>query len=146
MSAFVNYSTSLTEHGDAARFQGLRLTSYEFQMLAVEEVVGRTLLPDDDQPSRQRVVMLGYGLWQRRFGGDPNIVGETLTLNGSGYTVVGVLPQNFAIPNAETELVVPLVLDNDPLRNVRDSNFLRVFARLKPGSYREQVQADLAAI
>jgi putative ABC transport system permease protein len=90
--------------------------------------------------------MLSYGLWQRRFGGTSEVLGKTLTLNGDSYTIVGVLPPRFVIPNAETEIMVPLRMDQDPRRTERGSNFLRVVARLKPGVTPAQAEADLGAI
>ena len=68
--------------------------------------------------------MLGYGLWQRRFGGDPAVIGSTQVLNGESYAVVGVLPRDFVIPNAETDVVAPLHLAAEPRRTNRGTNFL----------------------
>jgi putative ABC transport system permease protein len=146
MAAFANWGANLTERGDPARLQGIRLTPNAFEMLGVEAALGRTLLPDDGRPESQRVVVLSYGTWQRRFGADPGLIGKTLVLNNDSYTVVGVLPQDFVIPNAETEMVTPLLMETDPRRTERGSNFLRAFARMRPDVSREQVQADLAAI
>lgn len=147
IAAFANWSANLTANGDPERLQGLRISANAFQMLGVEAVVGRALLPADDTPGQQRVVVLSYGLWQRRFGADPQLMGKTLTLNGASYTVVGVLPPQFFFPIREAELAVPLCPDADPWRGVRNStNFLRALARLKPGVTREQAEADLTAV
>jgi len=140
------WGVNLTGQGEAERLQGVRISANALQMLGVEAAAGRTLLPDDDQPSNPRVAMLSYGLWQRRFAGATEALGKALTLNGDSYTVVGILPPRFVIPNAETEIVTPLRMDQDPRRNERGSNFLRVLARLKPGVTPQQTQADLAAI
>src|SRR5690348_4660376 len=91
MVAFVDWSANLTDRGDPERLQGVRISADVFQMLGAKSVRGRTLLPDDDNSSSERVVVLTYGLWQRRFGSDNSIVGKTLTLNGAPYQVVGVL-------------------------------------------------------
>jgi len=147
IAAFANWSANLTDHGDPDRLQGLRISAGAFQMLGVEAMVGRALLPADDTPGQQRVVVLSHGLWQRRFGADPRLVGEKLTLNGDSYTVVGVLPPQFFFPIREAELAIPLAPDADPWRDVRTSvNFLRAVARLKPGITREQAEADLTAV
>ncbi|MCI0355473.1 MAG: ABC transporter permease, partial [Acidobacteria bacterium] len=147
IAAFANWSANLTDRGDPERFQGLRISACAFQMLGVEAVVGRTLLPADDTAGQQSVVVLSYGLWQRRFGADRRLVGDTLTLNGVSYTVVGVLPPQFLFPIREAELAIPLAPDADPLRSVRTSvNFLRAVGRLKPGVTREQAEADLTAV
>ena len=147
IAAFANWSVNLTDRGDPERLQGLRISANSFQMLGVEAVVGRALLPADDTPGQERVVVLSHGLWQRRFGADPQMVGKTLTLNGAGYTVVGILPPQFFFPIREAELAIPLAPDADPWRGVRTSvNFLRALARLKPGVTREQAEADLTAV
>ena len=147
IAAFANWSANLTDRGDPERLQGLRISAGAFQMLGVQAVIGRALLPADDTPGQQRVVVLSYGLWQRRFGADPRLVGDKLILNGDSYTVVGVLPPQFFFPIKEAELAIPLAPDADPWRDVRSSvNFLRALARLKPGVTRAQAEADLTAV
>lgn len=143
---FAIWPANLTGQGEAERFQGVRISANALQMLGVEAAVGRALVSEDDNPNNPRVVMLSYGLWQRRFGGTSEALGKTLTLNGDPYTVVGVLPPRFVIPNAETEIMVPLRMNQDPRRTERGSNFLRVLARLKPGVTSAQAQADLTTI
>ncbi len=146
VAPFAIWPANLTGEGEAERLQGVRMSANAMQMLGVEAAAGRTLAPDDDNPNNTRVVMLSYGLWQRRFGGTSEVLGKTLTLNGDSYTIVGVLPPRFVIPNAETEIMVPLRMDQDPRRTERGSNFLRLVARLKPGVTPAQAEADLAAI
>src|SRR5262245_20835813 len=147
IAAFANWSATLTDRGDPERLQGLRISANAFEMLGVGAEVGRVLLPADDTPGRERVVVVGHGLWRRRFGSDPHLVGQTLSLNGAGYTVVGILPPQFFFPIREAELAVPLAPDADPWRGARNSvNFLRALARLKPGVTREQAEADLNAV
>jgi putative ABC transport system permease protein len=140
------WGVNLTGSGETERLQGVRISSDTFRTLGVEAEFGRTLQLDDEKTSAERVAMLSHGLWQRRFGGDPGVIGRTLTLNGDSYTVVGILPRDFVIPNLETEIVTPLRLDSDPRREERGSNFLRVIGRLKPGVRAAQAQKDLAAI
>ena len=140
------WPANLTGQGEAERLQGVRISANALQMMGVEAAAGRALLPDDDNPNNARVVMLSYSIWQRRFGGSSETLGKTLTLNGDPYTVVGILPPRFVIPNAETEIMIPLRMDQDPRRTERGSNFLRVLARLKPGVTSAQAQADLTAI
>ncbi len=145
IAAFANWGANLTDKGEPEGLQGVRLSSHAFQMFGVEAAVGRTLITEDDNPGNARVVVLSYGLWQRRFGGDAGLIGRAVTLNGDAYTVVGVLPPHFTIPNAEIEIAIPLRLEADPRRGDRSLSFLRVFARLKPGVTVEQAHADLAA-
>ena len=147
IAAFANWSANLTGQGEPERLQGLRISANAFELLGVEAAVGRALMPDDDTPGQQRVVVLSYGLWQRRFGADPQLVGKTLILNGAGYTVVGVLPPQFFFPIREAELAIPLAPDADPWRGVRNStNFLRGVARLRPGVTSAQAEADLTEV
>ena len=146
LAAFANWGVNFTGGGDPERWQGIRLSGTAFQMLGVEAVAGRALTGDDDNPQSARVVVLSHALWQRRFGGDPGVVGKTLLLNGDVYAVAGVLPSSFTIPNAETQVITSLRLDSDPRRNERGSNFLRVFGRLKRGVTADQARADLASV
>ena len=145
-AAYANWGANLLEGGEPERLQGIRLTAGALRMLGVQAISGRVFAPEDGRAGSARVVLLSHALWVRRFGGDPSIVGRTLTLSGDGYTVLGILPPPFLIPGAETDIVVPLVLETDPRRAERGSNFLRVLARLKPAVTRQQAQADLAAV
>lgn len=101
----------------------------------------------DDEPGQRHVVVLTHECWQRRFGGDPQIVGRSLILNGEGYEVIGIAPRDFSLPNPQAELAIPLAPDVDPLRNERGSvNFLRLIGRLKSDVTINQAEADLAGI
>lgn len=146
MVAFGSWNANLTGTGDPERLAGIRITANAFQMLGVEAAAGRCLQLEDSQPGSQRTVMLSYGVWQRLFGGDRGIIGNTITLNGDSYTVVGVMPRTFIIPGADTDIATPVVLETDPRRSDRGANFLRVFARLKPGYTPQQVQGEMNSI
>jgi predicted permease len=146
IAAFANWGANLTDKGEAERVQGVRLSAHAFEMLGVEAAVGRTLIAEDDRPDKPRVVVVSYGLWQRRFGGERGLIGRTVSLNGDAYTVVGVLPKEFVIPNAEVEIATPLRIEADPRRGERGSNFLRVLARLKHDATAGEARTDLAAI
>jgi putative ABC transport system permease protein len=104
------------------------------------------VLAPEDETRERRVAVMTYGLWQRRFGGDPNLIGKEVALNGGSYTVVGVLHPRFLFPFREAELAVPLTLQSDPRRVDRGANFLRVVARLAPAVTLAQAKADLNAI
>src|SRR5262245_5215902 len=146
VAAFANWGANLTGTGEPERLQGVRITARVFQMLGAEPAAGRTLLPEDDQLDKLSVAVLSYKLWQRRFGGERSVIGQKLTLNGDSYTVVGVLPPEFIIPNAEIDVAIPLRMESDVRRSERGSNFLRVLARLKEGVTVEQARADLASV
>ena len=144
--AFSTWGVNLRGGAETERLQGIRISAEAFQNLGVKAAAGRTLSPDDEKPDGPPVVMLGYGLWQRRFGGAPGVIGSTQLVNGDIYTVVGVLPRDFVIPNAEIEIVAPLRLETEPRRTNRGTNFLRLMARLKPGFTPAQAQLELGAI
>jgi len=109
LAAYSGGGFTLTGRGAPERIQGARGSADFFKALGVEPILGRAFQPGEDSPGAANVVLLSYGFWQRRFGGDAAIVGQSLTLNGSPYTVIGVLPPNFQFaPRGGAELsVVP---------------------------------------
>ena len=141
LGAFANWSANLTGLGTAERLQGMRTSANAFAVLQVGAIVGRTIEPGDGDAGR--TVVLGHGLWTRRFGGDPGVVGRALVLNGAPYTMVGVLPKSFVFPIRDAELAVPIV-EADARRTEGDVAFLRVIGRLKPGvsAVRSEQYAD----
>ncbi|MEW6737122.1 MAG: ABC transporter permease, partial [Acidobacteriota bacterium] len=148
LAAFANWSANLTGTDEPERIQGTRISAHAFELLGVKAALGRTLLPSDDQPGNQNVMVISHSFWQRRFGANPSVLGQRVLLNGINYEIVGVLPQNFLFPfYAESELAVPLAPEADPLRHVRSSiSFLRLLARLKPGVSLSQAEAELNGI
>ena len=122
-----------------------------FSVLGVEALLGRTLLPEDGQPNQPRVVVIGYALWQRRFGGDPKIVGRHLNINRNEATVVGVMPSGFqwfikkgSLTSKPPEIWSPFLITNE--FRVRHGRFLTVVGRLKPGVTLAQAQAEMTTI
>ena len=144
--AFSSWGANLRGPNETERLQGIKISPGALQNLGVVAAAGRIFMSDDEKPDSARLVMLSYGVWQRRFGGDPHIIGTTQILNGDSYTVIGVLPREAVIPNAEIDVIAPLNLDTDERRTERGTNFLRLMARLKPGVTPQQAQAELAAI
>src|SRR6476659_4290064 len=95
-------------------------------------------------PGAERVVVLTYGLWQRRFGGDANLIGQPFELNGANYILVGILPPEFFFPIPEAEIAVPLVPDADPWRLNRNTvNFLRLVGRTRRGISPARAEAEM---
>ncbi len=141
---------NLTGVGEPEQLQGGAVTANLFPLLGVAPQYGRVFRPEEDQPGAGRVVILSHGLWQRRFGGDPQMVGKTISLNGAANTVVGVMPPDFGIlpPDAQSPMQVdlwtPFALDFK--QQSRGSHFIRVIARLKPGVTLEQARADMDAV
>ena len=139
-------SFTLTGRAEPERIEGARVTASFFSVLGVTPILGRAFLSDEDRPQAEGTVILSYGLWQRRFGADPNIVGQRLTLDGSGYTVLGVLPRSFQFaPMGKAQLWVPLRPMPGQL-NRRYMHWLDVIARLKPGVSIAQAQARMNEI
>jgi predicted permease len=123
---------------------GLSVTANLIPLLGVRPLLGRTFYADEEGPETKAVV-LSYSLWQRRFGGDPNLVGKPILMNGEKYSVIGVMPRGFQYPDRETELWLPLGLQPDILAR-RNSHFLKVIGRLKPGRDLVQAQSDMSAV
>lgn len=147
IAAFGNIGLSLSGVERTDRLQAQRVSANLFQLLGVEPQHGRLMLASDDEPGQRHVVVLTDECWQRRFGGDSQIVGTSLILNGESYQVIGITPRDFSLPNPQAELAIPLAPDVDPLRNERGSvNFLRLVGRLKKGVTIQQAEADLAGI
>lgn len=143
MIALNDWSANLTNSGDPERLLGVRISADAFEMFGVNATIGRTLIPQDDSAESQRVVVLTYGLWKGRFGGDVSMIGRTITLNGDSYIVVGVLPAYFTFPGTKAELAIPLALHSDWRRTERNRNFLKLLGRIKQGVTPQQAQADL---
>ena len=140
------WTATLTGADQAERITGLHVTAGMFSMLGVQPLLGRTPAADEDQPGREHVVVLGYGLWQRRFGGDRSVVGSSVQFNGEPYTVIGVMPRDFRFAPfwaTKAEMWAPLALG--PRLASRGGQSLRVFARLRDGVTLAQARAELAA-
>ena len=145
LAVFTNWTANLTGVGVPERLEGSRVSGNFFDLLGLRPFLGRPIQPEDEA-SDARVVVLTHGLWMRRFGSDRQILGRGISLNGSTYAVVGVLPPAFMFPFRDAELAVPINLRSDPRRMDRGANFLRVLARLGDGITIQRAKADLDAI
>jgi predicted permease len=145
MAAIGRASFNLTGVGEPERVEGRRVSANLFRLLGVEPQLGRVFLPEEDAPDAGRVVILSHGLWQRRFGSDPDIAGKALTLNGQSYTVVGVMPQDFRFPSRHDEMWVPIAFSSQEAAN-RGSNNYEVLGRMRLGVSQEQAQAEMNSI
>jgi len=136
-------SFTLQESGEPRSCTGMPATGSLFSVLGVKPVLGRTFTADEEAPGGDsRVAVLSNGLWQRSFGADPEIVGRTITLDGDGWTVVGVLPAGFEFPPS-ADVWVPLAADP---ASERGSHRLEVYGRLEAGISPDQARAELDAI
>ena len=146
---------SLASDGTSERTMGLLVSANFFQTYGVNPALGRTFIPgeEDRSPGAHPVVILGYGFWQARFGGDPRVIGRTVTLNGHTFEVVGVAPEDFAGPVtfASIPLYVPLMMQMqvDPGFNrieARGNNMMNVVARLREGVTETRAGQQLDAV
>jgi putative ABC transport system permease protein len=144
MAVFNRGDYNLTGAGEPERIQAGQVTSSLFTTLRSHASLGRVFTADEDKPGGPPVVVLSYGLWHRRFAGDPQIVGKTLSFNDRAYTVIGVMPQGFRFPS-RVEMWVPVgQLSDQPSWKQRGNHpGLYGVARLKPGVTIEQARADL---
>jgi putative ABC transport system permease protein len=117
-----------------------------FPTLGITPTLGREILASDDQPSAGPVALLSYGLWQRRFGGNPNIIGTALNLDGKAYTVVGVLPKGFEYLGNADDVYVPLGLQAKDFTDRGNHPGIYAVGRLKPGVTLDQARAEMNAI
>src|SRR6266702_3660864 len=142
VAAMTDASFNITAGGIPERVEGAAVSPTLFTMLGINAVAGRVFLAEEAQPGQDQVILLGHGLWQRRFGSDPNVVGRTLVVNGRPMKVVGVLPAGFAYP-LNAEMWQPLAFTAEDLNpNNRGNHGYLVLARIKPELTREQDRAD----
>jgi predicted permease len=152
--AYTLVPMNLRTEGDPQRVFGQLVTGNFFDALDVRPVLGRGFLPEEDKiPNAHPVVVFSHNFWQRRFAGDPSIVGRTVTLNGHAFTVIGVAPEGFrgTEPYLNLDLFVPMMMQSwvtsgsDRL-SVRGNSWLEAMVRLKPGVSLARAQADLGLV
>jgi len=131
--------------GDPERLLGGRMAANVLPLLRVSPLLGRGFTAGDDTIGHERVALLSYGLWRRRFGGDPSIVGRDISLSGVPHTVVGVMGPAFAFPSRDYQIWTPLTFDPEELVNRMNYSYLAV-ARLAPGVALEQARAEMDVI
>src|SRR6266699_1305257 len=145
---------NLGRGGKPERVWGAIVSGNYFDVLGVKALVGRTFLPEEDRtPNSHPVAVIGYGLWQRRFGSDPHAIGQPITLNEHDFTIIGVTPADFASPFAGNAIDVwtPVMMKDYVARphfslTDRGSRWLMVMGRLKPGATVSQAQSNIAAL
>src|SRR5215813_14028845 len=144
MAAYSIAPFNMTGGNQPERVIGLRASADLFPVLGVSPVQGRAFLREEQQPGRNKVVLVSDNLWQRRFGRDPQLVGKTINLNDETYTVIGILPPGFQFKHKsqfKPELIVPFAPRAD-----RGGGYLFVVGRLKPGATLEEAQSNMALI
>jgi putative ABC transport system permease protein len=149
LTTYAEFRPVLSGNGEPERVPGAQVGDGFFTVMRAKPLLGRVFTAEEQVEGKDFVVVLGYGLWQRRFAGDPNIVGKTITLSTRPYTVVGVMPADFqSLPagllNGSAEFYRPVA--ELPNEKERSSRHLRAIARLKPGVSLEQAQTEMNLI
>jgi putative ABC transport system permease protein len=147
MAAAQIWEPTLTGKDQPEQLHALQMTADIFTVLGVNAIAGRTFNAGEDQPGNEHVAVLSHRFWLRKFNGDRSVIGQRLMLDGEGYTIVGVMPQDFQFaPFWATRAEVWTPLNLAARANDRRGQSLRVFARLKPGVTIEQAQSEMSAI
>ncbi len=147
MAIYRNQDYNVTGATEAERLSGYMISAEFFSTLGVQPVLGRTFRADDDQVGRAPVVILGGGLWKRKFGSSPDVIGKSLTLNGTSFIVVGVIPPSFTFYGHDRDVYTPIGQWNDPsFRDRRISVSAHVVGRLKPGVTLPQAKSDMDVV
>lgn len=147
LAAFRFWYYTVTGTGDPKIYQGARVSADFFPLLGVKPAFGRNFGLEEEQVGRDHVVILSHSLWQSRFGGNPNIIGQLLTIDGEPFTIIGILPANFRftrVLNAELQLWMPIAFT--PQQLTREDRSIIVYGRLKQGVPLSQAQAEMNGI
>ena len=148
MAAADEYRTAaLTGQGEPESVNCAAVSTNYFNVLGVSPKLGRSFLAGEDQPGRDRVLILSHGLWERRFGSDPSIVGRTVHVDRESYVVIGVMPADFQLLGFTPQMWTPLVLSAaDRTVTGREQRFLSLFARLAPGVTLSRARAKMTVL
>jgi putative ABC transport system permease protein len=146
MAAHTRAALNLTGEGEPQRLGSMRATAHYFDVFGIKPLLGRTFLPEDDTPGKDKVVVLSHPFWLRIFGGEPGAIGRTLQLNDEPYTVIGVAPPG--LESAESvDVWVPMAFrPHDLATDNRGVHFVKATARLKPGVSVAQADAELKVL
>jgi putative ABC transport system permease protein len=146
LAAYGGAQLNLTGEGEPQRLVGVKATAHYFDVYGVKPVLGRMLLPEEDAPGKNHVVVLSYPFWQRVFGGAGDVVGHEVQLNGEPYNVVGVAPLGFGLAS-KVDAWIPMAFKPDETANdARGGHYINVVGRLKPGVTVAQARAELEVI
>jgi putative ABC transport system permease protein len=147
VAGYTGGSFILTNAGEPLRVQSCAISAELFSVVGVQPLIGRSFSAEDIKPGQERAALISYELWQRRFGGDHDLLQKQITLDSESYTVAGVMPAGFEFPiQAErVEVWTPLPQPED-LAELRGAHYLDVVGRLKPDASLDQARADLATI
>jgi putative ABC transport system permease protein len=149
VTTYTGWNPIISGDAEAERIPAIQVGDGFFNIMQGEPLLGRVFSSEEQIDGKDRVIILGYGLWQRRFGGDQNIVGKSVQLNSRPYTIIGVMPAGFrplpvSLVSPEGQFYRPIAETYDD--EERSSRHLRAIARLKPGVSLQQAQADMNII
>jgi putative ABC transport system permease protein len=144
IAAYTGGNATFVDTGGPERVINAAVSWDVFELLRVPPELGRGFRAEEDAPGKANVIVLSHGMWQRRFGGDPGVLGRSVSLNGAPFTIVGVMPAGFRFPSRQTEYWVPLGLN--PANASRGGHYLGVVARVKQGTSIGQADAELRMI
>ena len=144
IAAYNGGSATLVDANGPDRVINAAVSWDTFELLRVAPALGRGFRAEEDAPGKANVIVLSHGMWQRRFGGDPGVLGRSVSLSGAPFTIVGVMPAGFRFPSRQTEYWVPLALN--PANASRGGHYLGVLARVKDGLSIGQADAELRTI
>src|SRR5262249_11786278 len=147
LAAYVGNAFNLTGAGEPERLHGFEITPNLFPLLGVHPALGRLFESREGLPGQAAVTILSYGLWRRRFGGNPNVIGQLVRIDDQQYQIVGVMPEGFQFPRGDTQLWMPTQFPRGQSdANGRNVRFLRVIGRLKPGVVWQQAENQVQTI
>lgn len=146
MAALTHDSFNLLGRGEPEYLHADTVTANFFSVLGVAPALGRTFTTDDGRPGAPLSAVLSYGLWVRRFGAQPQVVGQDLLLNGAKYTVAGVMPRGFQFLDPQVDLWVPAQWDSGYIDEKKTDHFLKIVARLRPGISAQRAGAAMALL
>ena len=147
LGGYIGTGFTLSGQSETEFVTGQSVSAELLDALDVQPLFGRLFRPEENEGGRDGVMLLGYALWQRRYGADPSLVGRTITANGKPYTVIGIMPAGFEFPNKRYQLWVPFAFRHNAQGMVnRTARFLQVAGRLREGISPEQARAELATI
>jgi putative ABC transport system permease protein len=144
IAAFGPWGFNITGEGEPEKITSVVVTPNLFQTLGVNPALGRDFSPEDATPEGANVVMISDRLWQRRYGQNPDLIGQALKLDGKSYMVIGIMPAQFRFPNSEVDMWAPLNLTTD--ESSRRTRWLKVIARIKAEAGLQQARTEIAAI
>jgi predicted permease len=147
LAAYRDDSMFLTGTGEGERLRSFMISANFFTVFGIKPILGRVFRPEEDRVGAAAVVIIGEGLWKRKFGSSHDIIGKAITLNNKNYVIVGVIPASFSIYNQARDAYVPIGQWNDPTFRDRNVSFgTQSIGRIKPGVTIKQAQADMDSV